>query len=90
MRRKLLKIRKVIGVGMELDAPFNPPPVGMSVPHWKRLIEEYVELREKYNRETEKSRKWRDDAPRANHWKLGERVPSARPISAWRATQAGQ
>ena len=63
---------------MELGNPFNPPPKGMSVRHWRALIEEYIELREKYYRECEKSRAWRDNAPKTKDWKLGVRVPSSR------------
>lgn len=78
MRRQLRKIRKVIGTGMELGNPFSPPPKGMSIARWKALIEEYIELREKYYRESEKPRKWRNDAPSADHWKLKGRVPASR------------
>ncbi|MGM9403682.1 hypothetical protein ACS0VU_15095 [Aliiroseovarius sp. KMU-71] len=78
MRRQLLNIRKVIGAGMELGNPFNPPPAGMSKQHWLELIEEYKILRDKYYRECERPKMWRNEAPKAAHWKLGTRVPSSR------------
>ena len=75
MRRQLLKIRRVIGAGMEIGGPFSPPPRGMSLRRWKALIEEYIELREKYYHEMEKPRRWRNDAPKAEHWKPSGPVP---------------
>jgi hypothetical protein len=78
MRRQLLKIRKVIGAGMELGNPFNPPPAGMSKRRWLELIEEYKILRDKYYRECERPRMWRNEAPKAEHWKIGTRLPSSR------------
>ena len=77
MRRQLLKIRRVIGTGMEIGGPFSPPGRSMSLRRWYALIEEYKDLREKYYRETEKSRRWRTDAPKAGHWKLNEWVPAS-------------
>lgn len=77
MRRKLLNIRKVIGAGMELGNPFNLPPRGMSVKHWEALITDYVDLRKKYYRECENSRAWRNNAPKAQHWKLGTPIPKS-------------
>ena len=77
MRRQLQKIRRVIGAGMEIGGLFNPPPPAMSLRHWKALIEEYIDLREKYYHEMVKPRRWRNDAPKAEHWKLGERVPTS-------------
>lgn len=79
MRRKLNKIRRVIGVDMDIYAPFNPPPNGMSVNHWRKLVDAFIELREKYWRETQHFKQWRNDAPRAAHWKLGVRIPSPQP-----------
>lgn len=78
MRRQLLKIRRVIGAGMEIGGPFSPPPRGMSLRRWYALIEAYIELREKYYHEAEKPRRWRNDAPKAEHWKLTESVPATR------------
>ena len=77
MRRQLQKIRRVIGTGMEIGGPFSPPPPGMSIRRWNALIEEYKDLREKYYHEMEKPRRWRNDAPKAEHWKLSERVPAS-------------
>jgi|GEM_PF-2899816 len=77
MRRQLLKIRKVIGAGMEIGGPFSPPPRGMSLRRWYALIEEYKVLRDDYYHEMEKPRRWRNDAPKAEHWKVGERVPAS-------------
>jgi len=78
MRRQLLKIRKVIGAGMELGNPFNPPPKGMSKRRWHAMIEEYGALREKLRRECEKSCAWRNDRPSAKDWKLDARILNAR------------
>ncbi|MCK0104246.1 hypothetical protein MWU63_18325 [Pseudohalocynthiibacter sp. F2068] len=78
MRRQLLKIRKVIGAGLEIGNPFNPPPKGMSTKRHLALVEEYKTLREKYWRECENSRRWRDNRPKTIDWKLGVRVPSSR------------
>ncbi len=85
-----LTIRQVVAAGLDRatgtvsiaelsHGPFNPPPKGMSVKHWRKLIDAFVELREKYWRETEKFKQWRNDAPRAAHWKLGVRIPSQQP-----------
>jgi hypothetical protein len=78
MRRQLKKIRKVIGTGPEIGGSFNPPPKGMSKRRWNKLIDEYIELREKYWHECEKPCAWRADAPKVEDWKLGVRVPSSR------------
>jgi len=79
MLRQLLKIHRAIGVDMDICAPFNPPPKGMSVKRWRQLIDAFVELREKYWRETGHSRHWRNDAPRAAHWKHDLPIPSPQP-----------
>jgi hypothetical protein len=78
MRRQLLKIRKVIGAGMEIGGPFNLPAWGMSAKRHLALVEEYKTLREKYWRECENSRRWRADGPKASDWKLEVPVPSTR------------
>ena len=68
MRRRLLKIRKLIGVDMIIGHPLNPPPKGMSVPQWHRLVEEYGELLEVYKAELRHPRAWRKGGPKAAEW----------------------
>ncbi|GGE57451.1 hypothetical protein GCM10011517_26560 [Actibacterium pelagium] len=62
--RRLKKIRRLIGAGMELGGPLNPPPKGMSLRRWRALIEDYNRLREAYYIESRFPRKWKNDAPR--------------------------
>jgi|SRR6056297_667333 len=69
MRRRLLKIRKLIGPDLVIGHPLNPPPKGMSVGRWRGLVDEYAALRELYWRECEKPRAWRTGAPTAGSWK---------------------
>lgn len=78
MRRQLLKIRKVIGAGIEIGGPFSPPPPGVSKRHWIALIKDYKTLREKYWRECENPNAWRSEAPRTEQWKITTCVPSSR------------
>lgn len=68
MRRRLLMIRKLIGVDMVIGHPLNPPPKGMSIHQWNGLVEEYGELLEAYKAELRHSRAWRNGAPRADDW----------------------
>ncbi|WP_168623215.1 hypothetical protein [Roseicyclus persicicus] len=63
MRRRLLKIRELIGSDLVIENPLNPPPKGMSVRKWERLLDEYEEVLEAYRRELRQTRAWRNDAP---------------------------
>ncbi len=78
MFRQLRKIRKVIGTGMDIYGPLAPPPKGMSKRRWLLMGDEYEELREKLFRELERPGAWRNDAPKAGHWKTASIVPSNR------------
>jgi len=69
MRRRLIKIRKLIGPDLVIGHPLNPPPKGMSVKRWHELADEYAALRKLYFREGEKPCAWREDAPTARDWK---------------------
>jgi hypothetical protein len=80
MLRQLLKIRKVIGTGMDIYGPLAPPPRGMSKRRWLKMCQDFLELREKYWRECERPCDWRNAAPKADHWKIGSRVPSRRLV----------
>jgi len=75
MLRQLKKIRRVIGCDDDIRGPFNPPPHSMSKRRWEMMIEEFLELRDKFLLESEHPKKWRNDAPKASHWKVGARVP---------------
>lgn len=75
MLRKLKQIRRATGSDDDIWGPFGLPPRGMSVKRWKALVAEFIELREKYWRECENPRKWRNDAPSAKHWKVSPRIP---------------
>lgn len=81
MRRRLLKIRKLIGPDLIIGHPLNPPPAGMSVPRWRELVEEYGELRKQYLRECEKPCAWRNGAPRSKDWSPSEKAVGALPVS---------
>jgi len=69
MLRQLIKIRKVIGAGLDIYGPLAPPPMGMSKRRWRKMCAEHGALREALFREHERPRAWRNDAPRAADWK---------------------
>lgn len=63
MRRRLLKIRDLIGPDFVIGHPLDPPPKGMSVRKWEELLDEYEEVLEAYKSELRQPRAWRNGAP---------------------------